>query len=109
MDADLERICFGMISSGGESRSLIFEALMEAKQGKIKEARELIKKSHQPSVEAHKLQMEMLTKEARGENIGSSVLLVHAQDILMATVTERDLATFMIDLFEEIWKQKALK
>jgi len=104
MDQGLERICFGMISQAGEARSMVFQALEEAKQGDIEAAKDLIEKSRAPMCEAHKLQMELLTMEARGESPTASVLLVHAQDLLMATTTERDLATFIIELFSKLHK-----
>jgi PTS system cellobiose-specific IIA component len=100
MDKELEKYCFELISFAGEARSTIFEALDEARSGNIAEARELIKKSRESGVAAHKIQMKLLTMEARGENPGASVLLVHAQDLLMASTTERDLGEFIIDLME---------
>ncbi|NMB58143.1 MAG: PTS lactose/cellobiose transporter subunit IIA, partial [Chloroflexi bacterium] len=100
MNKDLEKYCFELISYAGEARSLVFEALNEAKDGNIAKAKELIGESRKPGVEAHRIQMQLLTLEARGEDPGASVLLVHAQDLLMASTTERDLGEFIIDLME---------
>jgi PTS system cellobiose-specific IIA component len=102
MDAELESICLEMISQGGEARSMIFEALAKACDGDITGAREMLMKSREPMTIAHKCQMRLLQKESSGNLVGNSVLLVHAQDILMASITERDLADFMITLFERI-------
>jgi PTS system cellobiose-specific IIA component len=106
MNKDLEKYCFELISYAGEARSMVFESLSEAKKGNIKEARRLINESRKPSVEAHKIQMQLLTMEARGEDPGASVLLVHAQDLLMASTTERDLGEFIIDLMERSLKNE---
>jgi PTS system cellobiose-specific IIA component len=102
MDKELENICFGMISNAGEARSMVFQALDEAQNGSIDTAKELIEKSRAPMIEAHKLQMQLLTMEARGESPAASVLLVHAQDLLMATTTERDLGNFIIELYKRM-------
>jgi cellobiose-specific phosphotransferase system component IIA len=100
MNKELEQYCFGMISSAGEARSLVFGALQQAKEGNFIEARKMIEESRKVGVEAHKIQMKLLTLEARGEAPGASVLLVHAQDLLMASTSERDLGEYIIDLLE---------
>ncbi len=102
MEPELESICFEIISQGGEARSLIFDALSLAREGDIAGAREKIQKSREPMTAAHKLQLKLLQKEASGESVSNCVLLVHAQDILMASVTERDLSELIITLFERI-------
>ncbi len=102
MEPELESICFEMISRGGEARSLVFEALSLAREGDIAGAWEKIQKSREPMTAAHKLQLKLLQKEASGDAAGNSVLLVHAQDILMASVTERDLSELIITLFDRV-------
>ncbi len=107
MNNDLEQICFQMIVLAGESRSKVFEAIKMASEGKIQEAIAIHKDSYDSSVEAHKIQMELLKKESQGNSVASSILLVHAQDILMATSTERELGLYIIKLYDEIEKLKS--
>lgn len=102
MTKEIEKLALEMIVNAGEARSLVFEAIQFASEGDIQQAKEKIQESYKTSDGAHKLQMELLTMEARGESPGSSVLLVHAQDILMATCTERDLAQYIIELFSRV-------
>ena len=106
MDDQLEKAIFSIISNAGEARSMVFQAIQTAKDGFIDEARELMNGSRELTLAAHKQQMELLVMEAQGNPVGSSVLLIHAEDILMATVTERDLGQFIIDLFEKINEHK---
>ena len=55
----------------------------------------------------HRLQTRLLQREAGGARPGGSVLLVHAQDLLMAAMTERDLAERMLDLYRRLYRIEA--
>jgi len=106
MNPEMERICFLMIADGGDARTMVFKALELGKEGNFAKAREVLEKSREPMTRIHKLQTQLLQKEARGELASNSILLVHAQDILMAVATERDLAEFIISSFEKIEELK---
>ncbi|MDP2966000.1 MAG: PTS lactose/cellobiose transporter subunit IIA [Pelolinea sp.] len=98
----LEQIAFQLIAHAGEARSNVFEALTKVIEGKNKEAKELIKKADDELVLAHKAQFDLITREARGNPVEPTILLVHAQDILMASLTEKALAEKIIDIYESL-------
>ena len=102
MDPDIEEACFRMIAAGGESRSMVFEALKLGGQGKMNEAWKKLEESRNPMAEAHKQQTKLIQKEAQGKLQGNSILLAHAQDILMASLTERDLAEHILSSMERL-------
>jgi PTS system cellobiose-specific IIA component len=102
MDPELEKMCFKMIASGGESRSMVFEALKLGRQGRLTEAWAVLEESRKLMAEAHRNQTKLLQQEAQGKILKNTILLVHAQDILMAAITERDLAEFILSLLDRV-------
>ena len=90
----------GLIIHSGNTKSECMEALQLAKTGKIGEAKAKIELANQSLIEAHHSQTGLLTKEASGEKVELTMLLIHAQDHLMNAITFRDLAIEMIDLYE---------
>lgn len=99
----------GLIANGGNAKSLAFEAIRLAKKGDIEGARAKLKESDKSLLEAHNSQTGMLTREAQGDHMHVTLLVVHSQDHLMNAITFRDLAGEMVDLYERLYKSGALK
>ena len=99
----------GLIANGGNAKSLAFEAIRLAKKGDIEGARAKLKESDKSLLEAHNSQTGMLTREAQGDHMHVTLLVVHSQDHLMNAITFRDLAGEMVDLYEKLYKSGALK
>lgn len=99
----------GLIANGGNAKSLAFEAICLAKKGDIVGAREKLKESDKSLLEAHNSQTGMLTKEAQGDHMHVTLLVVHSQDHLMNAITFRDLAGEMVDLYEKLYESGSLK
>ena len=99
----------GLIANGGNAKSLAFEAIRLAKKGDIVGAREKLKESDKSLLEAHNSQTGMLTKEAQGDHMHVTLLVVHSQDHLMNAITFRDLAGEMVDLYEKLYESGSLK
>ncbi len=51
----------------------------------------------------------MLTKEAQGDHMKVTLLVVHSQDHLMNAITFRDLAGEMVDLYAKLYESGTLK
>ena len=98
----MEEIIMNLILHGGEVRSYSMEAIQAAKRGNIEEAKELIEKADKEQVESHKVQTSLIQNEAAGNKAEVSLLLVHAQDHLMTSMTLKDLAVELIDIHEII-------
>lgn len=103
---DLEIAAMQLVGSAGESKSLCFEALKLAKEGKFNLAEEKILEAKKVFLQAHEVQTELICKEADGEEIKMGVLMVHAQDHLMTSLLARDLIEEMIDLYKIIKNEK---
>jgi cellobiose PTS system EIIA component len=99
---NLEGIIFQIILHGGNGRSSSMEAIMAAKQGDFKTAREKLQEACDALNEAHKIQTSLIQGEVRGERTEVSLLMVHAQDHLMNAMTVKDLATEFVDLYETV-------
>lgn len=101
---NIESVVFKLISLSGEAKSLAMEAIFHAKEGKFEEANKAIEESSRILGLAHKEQTSLIQSEARGEEITMTLLVVHAQDHLMTSMTTKDLAKEMVELYEKIGK-----
>lgn len=101
---ELEEVIFGLIVNSGEARSLSFEALKSAKDGDFEKAKEFQDLASKKSIETHKVQTDLIQKEAQGENIAVSLLMVHAQDHLMTSILAKELINEIIYLHEKVDK-----
>lgn len=95
-----ESLVMQIISHAGAARSLLRTALQESKAPGFSKAafQEQLRLVDQELTVAHEAQTELLHLEARGEGLQVAILLVHAQDILMTALSERDLVAELIDL-----------
>lgn len=98
----MEEIIMNLIIHSGEARSYAMEAIQLAKTGDIEGAKNLIEKSAAQLGEAHKSQTALIQGEADGNKTEISMLLIHAQDHLMTTMTLKDLADEIVDLYAKI-------
>jgi len=95
---------FQIIGYSGEALDYFQKAIDAAKEYKFTEARELMKTGKESVNEAHKVQTQMLTQQANGEEVEVSVILVHSQDHLMTTLTYQRMANEYIELYERLYK-----
>lgn len=102
MDEEKAIVIFQMISAAGVAKSNYIEAIAAAKEGRFQEARELIETGSECFVEAHKIHADLLSQEAGGVNAEVSLLLVHAEDQMMAAEMFRTLCQEFITLYEKI-------
>jgi len=94
----MEMISFQIISAVGTAKSMCMEAIAEAKKGNFEKADSLIEESKAMFLEAHKSHASLIQKEASGEKIEFSLLLMHAEDQLMTTEMLKLMAIEIIDL-----------
>ncbi len=102
MKEQMQATGFQIIATVGEAKSLFMEAIYKAKENKIDEAKELIKKGEGIFSNAHTMHFELVQKEAQGEDLPFSLLFMHAEDQLLSTETIKIMAIEMIDLYEKI-------
>lgn len=92
----------GLILHSGNTKSDCMEAIQLAKKGEFLAAKDKVKTANESLVKAHHSQTALLTQEARGEKVEVTMMLIHAQDHLMNSITFRDLAIEVIELYERV-------
>lgn len=97
-----QEVVLQLILHGGNARSFAMEAISYAKAGEIEKAKKGIKEAAAALNEAHKIQTDLIQKEAAGEQMELNLLMIHAQDHLMNAITIKDLASEFVDMYEKI-------
>lgn len=103
---DVETVAMTLIGHAGESKSLAYQALNEAKKGNFEEAQKFMDQAGEEMLKAHSMQTDLIMKEANGEKIDIGLIMVHSQDHLMGAILFKDLAKEFIDLYKVIYDKK---
>ncbi len=102
MDKQLVQDSMMLITQSGNAKALVEEAfnliLKDDKEGaeaKLKEAGKAIG-------EAHNIQTKLMEEELNGKIIEKTILLMHAQDQFMTSITYRDMVKLIIELYQKV-------
>lgn len=104
VELDMDVIGFTIISNVGTAKSLVMEALYAAKEGDYTLAEEKLAESKQYFIEGHKVHSTLIQKEASGDKLQVSLILMHAEDQLMSAETISELVKEMIAIYKRIDK-----
>src|SRR5699024_3279859 len=96
---EMTEIAFQIILHAGNGKSSAREAIQEAKDGNFDQADHLIEKEGNEVGKANGYQTKLLQDEANEEGVSVNVILVHSQDHLMTSMTVRDLAIEIIEIY----------
>lgn len=96
---DIEGIVFEIIGCAGTAKSFVFEAIAEARNGNFDEAEKLLGNAKEELLKAHDVQNSLIFQEAGGNEVPMKLLLVHAEDHLMAAILAKDLGEEIINLY----------
>jgi Phosphotransferase system cellobiose-specific component IIA len=102
----LERVCFEIISNVGVARSNYINAIDEAKKGNIDKANKYITEGTESFLLGHHAHASLIQKEAAGEDVKVSLILLHAEDQLMSAESFKIIALKFIDLYQELSEMK---
>ena len=94
----IELISFQIISAVGTAKSCYVEAMGLAENGKFEEADAKIKEGEEIFVQGHSAHASLIQKEASGEGVTPTLLLLHAEDQLMSAETIKIMAERIIKL-----------
>lgn len=103
---DLQVVSFEIILHSGDARTIVHEGLNLMKQGKFEEAEKKMEDANNELLEAHKSQTKLLQDYANGDEIIMEVIMVHAQDHLMTTMTLREMAIEFLTMYKQIYELK---
>ncbi len=99
---NMEMVAFNIISNVGMAKSLAMESLREVRKGNYKLAEQKMEEAEKFLVEGHHAHAELIQKEAAGEKLEFSLIILHAEDQMMSAETIKDLAKEMIDMYKEL-------
>lgn len=105
---DMELIAFEIISNVGMGKSLVIEAIREGRAGKYDLAAEKINEANEFFVKGHHAHASLIQKEASGEDLKFSLIIMHAEDQLISAETIRDLAIEIIEMHKDLTSKKVL-
>lgn len=100
----IQQTSFSIIALAGDAQEMILKALSVARSGDYAQSENLMAEAEGILIKAHRLQTDLIKKEADGEKSEFSVLLVHAQDYVMNAILAKKLVGEMILLYKEIKK-----
>lgn len=99
---EFEVICFTIISSVGMAKSSYVEAMRAAAEGNYELSQAKMKEGDEFYAKGHDVHMDLLSKEAGGEAVNAGIIMMHAEDQLMAAETVRLMAEENIKLIKRI-------
>ncbi|HYF94883.1 MAG TPA: PTS lactose/cellobiose transporter subunit IIA [Symbiobacteriaceae bacterium] len=97
---DLEQSTMQLIIHSGNARSLAYEAFDLALAGDFAAAGEKLREASAEISRAHAQQTALIQNEAAGKGVPITLLLVHGQDHLMASMTELNLIERLVKMLE---------
>lgn len=100
MNQETIRVSTKVIIHAGNARTQISDALKAAEKFDFEKAREFLSMAEKEINLAHQTQTETIQSEARGDAVDHSLLFTHAQDTLMSSITELNLAQHLLSMYE---------
>ncbi|ERK29906.1 PTS lactose/cellobiose transporter subunit IIA [Clostridium intestinale] len=100
----LELVSFEIISNVGMAKSLAIEAIRECRQGNYTVSKEKLEECNKFMIKAHHSHSELIQKEASGEKVEFSLILMHAEDQMLSAETTMVLANEIVDMYIDLKK-----
>ena len=101
---DIQITAFNIILHSGNAKTKIHLSFKAMREAEFELATQLLEEANQEILEAHKSQTELLQSYASGTKIEMEIIMVHAQDHLMNTMTLREIAIEMSHLYQQTYK-----
>ena len=98
---ELQMAAFEIILNSGNARSTVHEAFVAMREKEYEKAQVLLEQANAELVEAHHAQTKLLQEYAAGTEIKIEIIMVHAQDHLMTSMTLREVALEMLELYKK--------
>lgn len=98
----MEMICFNIISSVGMAKSSYVEAMRAAAQGDYALSEEKMKEGDTYYSKGHDAHLDLVSQEMNGNKVEVSIILMHAEDQMMAAEVVRVMAEENIKMSKKI-------
>ncbi len=93
---------FSIVAYAGDARTYLMTAMDKASEGKVTEAKALIKQAEDSINLAHNEQTKLMSMEAGGDDLDVTFIMVHGQDTLMTTMLLKDEMKTILDLYTRV-------
>ncbi|EKF35286.1 MULTISPECIES: PTS lactose/cellobiose transporter subunit IIA [Bacillus] len=97
-----EQVSFQLILHSGNARNKLLQSLKQFREGQEKEAFDFMKEAEDDLRNAHDIHFQMVQQEAKGETTPFSLLLMHAEDHFMSTLTIKELVGELLPIFQSL-------
>lgn len=101
-ESESQMVAFEIILHSGNARTSIHEAMDFMKEEKFEEAEAKLAEADEELTLAHKSQADMLHEFGQGTKIEIQIIMVHAQDHLMTTMTLKEVAEEMKCIYKRL-------
>ncbi|WP_133581217.1 PTS lactose/cellobiose transporter subunit IIA [Aureibacillus halotolerans] len=91
-----------LIANSGDARSKAMEAIKVSKENDFENANSLLEVASTELINAHRVQTQLIQEEAAGNKQDITLLMIHAQDHLMNSMTVKELAVELVSLHKRI-------
>lgn len=95
-------ISFNLILHAGNAKSNAMRAILSANEYNFEEAQQHLKEAKEELKIAHQVQTDMLSFEAKGNQLNLNILLVHSQDHLSMAMMSIENANQIILMMKRI-------
>lgn len=99
---EIESACMEIIASSGSAKTCFIEAIHAARDNQFALAEEKIAEGDLAMRSAQRLHFSLIVQEASKENVPFSMMLMHAEDQMMAAEEFRILAIELIALYHQL-------
>ena len=99
---ELQVAAFDIILNSGNARSIVHEAFDAMREKNYILAEQKLQEANDELLKAHQAQTDLLQEYASGTEIKIEIIMVHAQDHLMTTMTLREVAIEMLELYKKV-------
>lgn len=99
---EVQVAAFEIILNSGNARTVVHEAFADMRAGNYEAAAAKLEQSNDELLLAHQAQTKLLQEYASGTEIKIEIIMVHAQDHLMTTMTLREVALEMLELYKKV-------
>jgi len=101
MDSALEMTCLQIITNTGSAKSSYIEAIQSARAGLFEDAEKKMEEGEESFLLAHSVHGDLIQKDASGEAVPFSLILMHAEDQMAATEMAKVMAREFITLYRK--------
>ncbi|WP_392553609.1 PTS cellobiose transporter subunit IIA [Orbus wheelerorum] len=99
---EIQLVAFTIILHSGNAKTKTHQAFKAMREANFTLANQLLEEANDEILQAHKSQTELLQSYANGKKIEMEIIMVHAQDHLMTTMTLREMAIEMAYLYMQL-------